>query len=88
VYKVIKERSTEVQDDRCLMILVTRIPLQYECKLKHQWGKGKCTEGLRRTERGGIVRLKAGIYKLRGIITGFERITLPPPLPTLFGEAE
>lgn len=41
--------------------------------MKHKWDREKCIDGRRRTERGGIMWLEAGIYKLRGIMTGFER---------------
>jgi hypothetical protein len=41
--------------------------------MKHEWGKERDIEKCTRKERMGIIWLKAGIWKLRGIRRDFER---------------
>jgi hypothetical protein len=54
-----------------------RISLILYREIKHEWDKeiyiGKCT----RKDRIGIIWLKAGIWKLRGIKRGFQRGRCP-----------
>jgi hypothetical protein len=45
--------------------------------MKHKWGKECYIEKCTRKERMGIIRWKAGIWKLRGIRRGFERARCP-----------
>jgi hypothetical protein len=41
--------------------------------VKYEWGKESFIDKCTRKERMGIIWLKAGIWKLRGIGRGFER---------------
>jgi hypothetical protein len=45
--------------------------------MKHKWGKESYIDECTRKERMGIIWLKAGIWKLRGIRRGFERGRCP-----------
>jgi hypothetical protein len=45
--------------------------------MKHEWGKESYIDKCKRNERMGIIWLKAGIWKLRGIRRGFERGRCP-----------
>jgi hypothetical protein len=45
--------------------------------MKYEWGKESCIDKCTRKERMGIIWLKAGIWKLRGIMRGFERRMCP-----------
>jgi hypothetical protein len=56
-----------------------KISLIFYCKMNYEWGKESCIDKCTRKERMGIIWLKAGIWKLRGIRRGFERGTCPPP---------
>jgi hypothetical protein len=43
-----------------------------------QWGKESYTDEYTRKGRMGIIWLKAGIWKLRGIRRGFDKSKVPP----------
>jgi hypothetical protein len=45
--------------------------------MKYEWGKDSYIDRCTRKERMGIIWLKAGIWKLRGITRGFERGRCP-----------
>jgi hypothetical protein len=45
----------------------------FYCEMKYEWGKVSYIDKCTRKERMGIIWLKAGIWKLRGIRRGFER---------------
>jgi hypothetical protein len=45
--------------------------------MRHEWGYESCIDESIRKERMGIIWLKAGIWKLRGIRRKFERGRCP-----------
>jgi hypothetical protein len=52
--------------------------LVFYCKIKRKWGKESYEDtNCTRNERMGIIWLKAGIWKLRGIRRGFARGRCP-----------
>jgi hypothetical protein len=47
--------------------------LTFYSQIKHDWGKESYIDKCTRKERIGIMWLKAGIWKLRGIRRGFKK---------------
>jgi hypothetical protein len=54
-----------------------KMSLVFYCEMKHGWDKESYVDECTRKERKGIMWLKAGIRKLKGIKRGFDRGRCP-----------
>jgi hypothetical protein len=77
IFKIIRERCNDIGRQNIFSDINVKISLIFYCEMKYEWGKESHSDKCTRKERMGIIWLKTGIWKLRGIGRGFERGRCP-----------
>jgi hypothetical protein len=78
ICKTIRERCNDIQKQNMFADINAKISLTFYSQLKYEWGKEWYIDKCTRKEGTGIIRWKAGIWKLKGIRRGLEKGRCPP----------
>jgi hypothetical protein len=73
ICKIIRERCNDIQRQKIFSDTNVKISLISYSEMKYEWDKESYMDKCTRKERMRIIRLKAGIWKLRVIRRCFER---------------
>jgi hypothetical protein len=74
---VVRERCNVTERQNLLSTLSEKISLEFYPEMKHKLGTEEYIEFCSKNERNGLVWMKAGVRKLRGIRKGLEKGTCP-----------
>jgi hypothetical protein len=77
ICKIIRERCSDIEGQSIFSDINVKISLIFYCEMKYKWGKESYIDKCTRKKRMGIIWLKPGIWKLRGIRRGFEKRRCP-----------
>jgi hypothetical protein len=72
--RIIRERCNVIERQNLFSIMSEKISLAFYQEIQQKWGREEYIEVCSRNERKGLVGMKAGVWKLRGI----RRRNMPP----------
>jgi hypothetical protein len=62
-------------EGKFVSIMTKKMSLVFYQEIKYKWGREEYIDFCYRSERSWIVRIKAGVWKIRGLRRGFEKGT-------------
>jgi hypothetical protein len=77
ICKIIREMFNDIERQKVFSNTRKKNSLIFYCEMKRELGKESYVDECTRKERMGIIWLKAGIWKLRGIRRGFGKGRCP-----------
>jgi hypothetical protein len=77
IRKTVRERCNDTQKQNMFADLNVKMSLTLSRQVKCEWGKEWYIDKYTRKERIGVIWLKAGIWKLKGIRRGLEKGRCP-----------
>jgi hypothetical protein len=75
--KQIREQCNDIQGQNMFADINAKNSMTFYSQIKYEWDKESYIDKCTRKERIGIIWLKAGIWKLKGIRRGLEKVRCP-----------